>query len=155
MWKMWAKYIFLAWFGGSAYVTMEVFARARSHWTMFVLAAVVFIAVGLFNELLSWETSLVWQVLIGVAMATLAELLTGLVVNVWLGWGVWDYSQMPGNLWGQICPQFTALWVPLILLAVVLDDVIRWRFFGEKRPRYRVWKWTCQIKGGIELANSN
>lgn len=155
MWKMWAKYIFLAWFGGSAYVTMEVFARARSHWTMFVLAAVVFISVGLFNELLSWETSLVWQVLIGVAMATLSELLTGLVVNVWLGWGVWDYSQMPGNLWGQICPQFTALWVPLILLAIVLDDVIRWRFFGEERPRYRVWKWTYQIKGGIELANSN
>lgn len=145
MWKMWAKYIFLAWFGGSAYVTMEVFARARSHWTMFVLAAVVFIAVGLFNELLSWETSLVWQVLIGVAMATMTELLTGLVVNVWLGWGVWDYSQMPGNLWGQICPQFTALWAPLILLAIVLDDVIRWRFFGEARPRYRVSRWTYTL----------
>ena len=149
MWKMWAKYIFLAWFGGSAYVTMEVFARARSHWTMFVLAAVVFIAVGLFNELLSWETSLVWQVLIGVAMATLAELLTGLVVNVRLGWGIWDYSQMPGNLWGQICPQFTALWAPLILLAVVLDDVIRWRFFGEKRPRYRVGRWHYEIGGAL------
>lgn len=146
---MWAKYIFLAWFGGSAYVTMEVFARARSHWTMFVLAAIVFIAVGLFNELFHWETSLVWQVLIGVAMATLAELLTGLVVNVWLGWGVWDYSQMPGNLWGQICPQFTALWVPLILLAIVLDDVIRWRFFGEERPRYRVGQWTYTIRWGV------
>ena len=146
---MWGKYIFLAWFGGSAYVTMEVFARARSHWSMFVLAAVVFISVGMLNELFSWETSLVWQVLIGVAMATLAELITGLVVNVWLGWGVWDYSKMPGNLWGQICPQFTALWVPLILLAIVLDDVIRWRFFGEEQPRYRVGQWTYTIRWGV------
>ncbi len=146
---MWGKYIFLAWFGGSAYVTMEVFARARSHWSMFVLAAVVFISVGMLNELFSWETSLVWQVLIGVAVATLAELLTGLVVNVWLGWGVWDYSKMPGNLWGQICPQFTALWVPLILLAIVLDDVIRWRFFGEEQPRYRVGQWTYTIRWGV------
>lgn len=149
---MLAKYIFLAWFGGSAYVTMEVFFRAHSHWTMFLLAALIFIAVGLFNELLNWETSLIWQVLIGVAMATLAELLTGMVVNVWLGWGVWDYSQMPGNLWGQICPQFTALWVPLILLAIVLDDVIRWRFFGEERPKYRVGRWTYTM--GLEVCSS-
>ena len=133
---MWGKYIFLAWFGGSAYVTMEVFARARSHWSMFVLAAVVFISVGMLNELFSWETSLVWQVLIGVAVATLAELLTGLVVNVWLGWGVWDYSDMPGNIMGQICPQYTALWLPLTLVAILLDDFIRWRFFDEEKPHY-------------------
>lgn len=132
------KYAILAWVGGSTYVTVEVFFRSRSHWTMFVVASVVFITVGLLNELFSWETSLIWQVLIGVAMATLVELLTGLVVNVWLGWAIWDYSQMPGNLWGQICPQFAAAWAPLILLAIVLDDVIRWRCFGEERPQYRV-----------------
>ena len=34
------KYAFLAWVGGSTYVTVEVFFRARSHWTMFVVAAV-------------------------------------------------------------------------------------------------------------------
>ena len=34
-----AKYAFLAWFGGSFYVTLEVFWRARSHWTTFVMAA--------------------------------------------------------------------------------------------------------------------
>lgn len=136
-----AKYVILAWVGGSTYVTIEVLYRSRSHWTMFLVAAVAFIAVGLLNEFLSWETSLIWQVLIGVAFATLVELLTGLVVNCWLGWGVWDYSEMPGNLWGQICPQFSAAWSPLILLAIVLDDCIRWRCFGEEQPRYRVGRW--------------
>lgn len=143
------KYAFLAWIGGSAYVTVEVFFRARSHWTMFVVAAVVFIAVGLLNELFSWRTSLIWQVLIGVAMATLVELLTGLVVNVWLGWGIWDYSEMPFNLMGQICPQFSAAWSPLILLAIVLDDCIRWRCFGEERPRYRVGRWKYTVGGEV------
>lgn len=141
------KYAILAWVGGSTYVTVEVFFRSRSHWTMFVVASVVFIAVGLLNELSSWETSLIWQVLIGVAMATLVELLTGLVVNCWLGWGIWDYSQMPGNLWGQICPQFSAAWSPLILLAIILDDTIRWKCFGEEQPVYRVGRWHYEIGG--------
>lgn len=144
-----AKYVILAWVGGSTYVTIEVLYRSRSHWTMFLVAAVAFIAVGLLNEFLSWETSLIWQVLIGVAFATLVELLTGLVVNCWLGWGVWDYSEMPGNLWGQICPQFSAAWSPLILLAIVLDDCIRWRCFGEDRPRYRVGRWKYTVGGEV------
>ena len=35
-------------------------------------------------------------------------------------------------------PQFTLLWVGIAAVAVVLDDVIRWRFFGEERPHYRL-----------------
>ena len=74
----------------------------------------------------------------GALIATAAEFVTGCVVNLWLGWGVWDYSALPGNLLGQICPQFTLLWVGIAAVAVVLDDVIRWRFFGEERPHYRL-----------------
>ena len=132
-----AKYAFLAWFGGSFYVTLEVFWRARSHWTMFVMAAVVFIILGLMNEVWSWN--LLTQTIAGTALATAAELVTGCIVNLWLGWDVWDYSHLPGNFMGQICPQFTLLWVVIVVVAIVLDDVIRWRFFGEEKPRYRWW----------------
>lgn len=132
-----AKYAFLAWFGGNFYVTLEVFWRGRSHWTMFVMAAAVFIILGLMNEVWSWN--LLTQTIAGTALATAAELVTGCIVNLWLGWDVWDYSHLPGNLWGQICPQFTLLWVVIVVVAIVLDDVIRWRFFGEEKPRYRWW----------------
>ena len=131
-----AKYAFLAWFGGSTYVTLEVFWRARSHWTMFVLAAALFVLIGLLNEVWSWN--LLTQAVAGALIATAAEFVTGCVVNLWLGWGVWDYSNTPGNIMGQICPQFTLLWVGIAAVAVVLDDVIRWRFFGEERPHYRL-----------------
>ena len=99
------------------------------------LAAFLFIVIGGLNEIwTSWR--LIPQAVAGAIIATAAEFAVGCVVNLWLGWGIWDYSDMPGNLMGQICPQFALLWVALSALAIVLDDVIRWRFFGEERPHY-------------------
>lgn len=132
-----AKYTFLAWFGGSFYVTLEVFYRSRSHWTMFVLAAALFVAIGLLNQIWSWN--LLTQAIAGTIIATAAEFAVGYIVNIKLGWAVWDYSHMPGNIMGQICPAFTLLWVPIIVLAIVLDDVIRWRFFCEGKPHYTLF----------------
>lgn len=138
--KLLAKYAYLFWFGGSFYVTLEAIYRQRSHWTMLVLAGLVFITVGLLNEKWGWETSLILQVLVGTVIATIGEFATGCIVNLWLGWNVWDYSSLKWNILGQICPQFIMLWIPIILLAIVLDDVIRWRFFDEEKPRYCLFK---------------
>lgn len=136
--KSFLKYLFLFWFGGSFYITLEVIYRSRSHWSMGILAGLVFIAIGALNNLWGWDVSLIIQTLAGTAIATIGEFVTGCIVNLWLGWNVWDYSNMPYNLLGQICPQFIALWVPISLLAIVLDDVIRWRFFNEEKPRYKI-----------------
>lgn len=133
---MLGKYLFLGWFGGATYVTLEVLWRGYSHWTMLVLAAAIFIVIGLLNEVWSWQTSLTLQVVTGTIVATVLEFVTGCVVNRWLGWAVWDYSNIPGNLLGQICPQYTAIWAILSLVAILLDDYIRWRFFGEEKPHY-------------------
>lgn len=131
------KYLFLAWFGGSFYVTLEVFWRGRSHWSMFALAAFLFIAIGLLNEIWRWD--FLSQVLVGTALATVSEMAMGIVVNLWLEWNVWDYSQVPGNVLGQICPQYTVLWVFIVGVAIILDDVIRWRFFHEEKPHYTLF----------------
>lgn len=37
---------------------------------------------------------------------------------------------------GQICPQFFAVWFLLALPAITLDDWLRWRIFGEEKPKY-------------------
>ena len=133
-----AKYAFLVWFGGSTYVTLEVFWRARSHWTMFVLAAVVFIMIGLLNEIWA-KWNLLVQTLVGTGIATVLEFITGLVVNVILRWDVWDYSNLPGNIMGQICPQFMILWALIVVVAIILDDIIRWKFFDEEKPHYTIF----------------
>lgn len=131
------KYLFLGWFGGSFYVSLEVFWRERSHWTMFVLAACLFIILGLLNEIWSW--SLLTQCLVGAMIATTLEFIAGCVLNLWLGWDIWDYSNVFGNVLGQICLPFSLLWVALSALAIVLDDVIRWKFFNENKPNYRMF----------------
>ena len=51
-------------------------------------------------------------------MITLVELTTGLLVN--RNHTVWDYRGLPGIFLGQICPMFTALWVPLSAAAMEL-----------------------------------
>lgn len=136
--KQFLKYLFLFWFGGSFYITLEVLWRGYSHWTMGVLAGLVFISIGLLNEIWSWDTSIIIQILVGTIIATTGEFITGCIVNLWLGWDIWDYSDMWGNILGQICPAFIALWMPISLLSIVVDDVIRWKFFNEEKPKYKL-----------------
>lgn len=131
-----SKYAFLFWFGGATYVALEVLWRGYSHWTMLLLAGVLFIIVGLLNEIWSWEFKFRYQVLISTGIATILELLTGLIVNIWLKWDIWDYSNVPFNFLGQICLPYTVLWTLLSAFAIVIDDVIRWKFFGEEKPHY-------------------
>lgn len=130
------KYTFLFWFGGATYVALEVIWRGYSHWTMLLLAGVLFIVIGLLNEIWSWNLKFRYQVLISTAIATTLELFTGLIVNVCLGWDVWDYSNVPFNFLGQICLPYTFLWIALSAVAIILDDVLRWKFFGEEKPHY-------------------
>lgn len=133
------KTLFLFYFGGATYCTIEVFVRERSHWSMFLLGGLVFVVVGSMNQLWGWETGLIKQIAAGVAVTLAGEFVTGCIVNLWLGWNIWDYSDFPGNILGQICPQFALLWIPLVLIAIIVDDVIRWKFYGEEKPRYYIF----------------
>lgn len=122
--------------GSGIYVLIELLARGRSHWTMALLGGICFLLIGAVNEHVSWDLGVIWQMLIGGGIITALELGTGLIVNVGLGWAVWDYSNMPLNLWGQICLPYSLLWVLISLAAILLDDWLRWKLFGEEKPRY-------------------
>ena len=136
--RPWFKALALFLIGGAAYAIVELLWRGWTHQSMFLLGGVCFLVLGALNEYLPWEMPLAAQVVIGDVLVTVLELATGLIVNVWLGLGVWDYSNLPGNICGQICPQFMVLWIPLVLVAILLDDLIRWLCFGEEKPKYRI-----------------
>lgn len=131
-----SKALILATIGGAVYASMELAFRGRTHWTMAVLGGVLFVVIGLFNEVLPWEMSLTLQAVLGSLVVTGVELVAGIVLNCWLGLAIWDYTNLPFNLWGQICLPFSALWVLLAGVAVVLDDWLRYWMFGEDRPHY-------------------
>ena len=105
---------------------------------MFLLGGICFVFLGLINEIIPWQMPLWQQILIGAVGITALEFLTGCIVNLALNWNVWDYSNMPGNLLGQICPQYSVLWLPVSLTGIVLDDWIRYWKFGEERPHYNL-----------------
>ena len=116
--------------GGLVYVLIETFWRGHSHWTMAVLGGVCFVAIGLLNEV--WpKMPVLLQMALGALIVTVAELVTGLIVNVWLGWQVWDYSHLPLNFMGQICLPFTAAWFALSGVAIALEDALHKIFDGE------------------------
>mgnify|MGYP005759570649 FL=1 len=133
------KYIALGITGGLLYILIETAWRGYSHWTMFVLGGICFLALGLINEVLSWEMPLWQQMLLGACIVTVLEFLTGCIVNLWLGWDVWDYTGMSGNILGQICPQYFILWLPVSLAGIILDDWLRYWWWGEERPRYKLF----------------
>ena len=127
--------------GGATSALLEVIWRGYTHVTMFVLGGVLFIVLGALNEnLLEWDTPLFIQGLIGAVVVTSAELISGIVLNLWLGMNVWSYSDIPFNFMGQICLPFSLLWVPVSMAAIVLDDYIRFWLFGERRPAYTLFK---------------
>lgn len=135
--KLLNKYITLFGVGGLLYVLLELLWRYWSHWTMFALGGTCFVALGLINEILPWEMPLWQQMLLGACIVTALEFLTGCIINLWLGWGVWDYSGLPGNILGQICPQYCLLWIPVSLAGILLDDWLRYWWFDQERPHYK------------------
>ena len=122
--------------GGLLYVLIEMVFRGRSHWTMFLVGGLCFWLIGLINEVLPWEMPLWKQCIIGAVIVTVVEFLAGCIINLWLGWDVWDYSNMPFNVLGQICLPFSLLWILLSAVAIVLDDHLRYWMYGEEKPHY-------------------
>lgn len=118
--KIWKKSV-LFYLGGCAYVTLELLWRGRSHGSMFVAGGVCFLLIGQLGRVRP-RLPLIPRALVGAFIITMVELATGLAVN--RNHQVWDYSGIPGNFLGQICPQFTFLWVIVALIAMALYDAL-------------------------------
>ena len=141
----WVLSMLLWTWGGAAYFLLEVaYKTATGHpehisWTMLVLAMVLCIPIERCGEQFPWEVPILLQSLFCALLVTLAELVAGLVLNVALGMNVWDYSAVPGNLWGQICPQFFGVWWLLCLVFIPAFDWMRYAVEGGERPHYSIW----------------
>lgn len=126
--------------GGTLYVLCELVFRGRSHWTMFIVGGLCFWLIGLINEVIPWEMPVWQQCIIGAVIITTVEFIAGCIINIWLGWQVWDYSGLPFNVLGQVCLPFTVLWGFLAATGIILDDYLRYWLFGGDKPHY---KWRC------------
>ena len=123
-------------FGGCLYGLLEIAWRGYTHWTMVLLAAILCIPLDIANEHIPWDMPLLLQGVLGGLTITVMEFVTGLIVNVWLGMGVWDYSNQFGNILGQICPLYTILWCLLAIPVIVVFDWLEYKICGGEKPHY-------------------
>lgn len=115
-------FVFLA--GCFVYSFLEVASRGYTHWTMTLLGGVLLTI--LFEMFTRLKSTALWQkCLIGSLLITSAEFTVGVAVNIILDWNVWDYSDMPLNILGQICLPFSILWFFLCIPAGFVCNAIK------------------------------
>jgi len=124
--------------GGFIYYVIEILWRGYSHPSMFVVGGLCFLLLGGINYYLPWRMGLVYQALLGGVIITAAEFISGLILNIWLGLNIWDYSDAPLNLMGQICLPYVFAWIGLSVVGIYLDDYLRWKLYGEQKPKYYI-----------------
>jgi len=124
--------------GGILYASLEIIFRGWTHPSMFVVGGLCVVLIGRLDEFAP-GLPLAAQAVTGAMIVTGMELASGLVVNVLLGWNVWDYSGHPFNFMGQICLLFSLLWIPASLGAVFADDALRKLLFRQPIPSYHWW----------------
>ena len=109
--------------GGLLYILVELIWRGYSHWTMVLLGGMCFVLVGILDEV-QHKPPILLQMLQGAIIVTFLEFITGCVLNLWLGLGVWDYSNMPFNVLGQICLPFTLIWFFISYLVIKIENLM-------------------------------
>ena len=132
------KYITIFIIGAITYMSMELVFRHRTHWAMGIVGGIALILVGLINEKRDEVIPIPVQSIIGSIIITGLEYVSGYIVNITLHLNVWDYSNLPFNIDGQICLWFSLLWILLSIFGIYLDDFIRCKLFNEKKKRI-VW----------------
>ena len=109
--------------GGLGYGGLELLWRGRTHWSMLLCGGVCAVLIYL---IAGRERTVLWRRwTLCAAAVTTVEYFTGVLVNLRLGWNVWDYSAERLNLLGQICPRFALLWLLLSMPGLWLCSRIR------------------------------
>ena len=108
---------------GLIYGLLEILWRGYTSLSMIIVGGICGLIVGLINE--KFNYSVLSQMVIGMVIVTVIEFVSGYVLNIKLGLGIWDYSNMKYNFMGQICPQFSMAWFFLSYAIIYIDDYIR------------------------------
>lgn len=115
--------------GSILYGLTEIMWRGWTHWTMLLCGGLCFTLMYLVS---GSELSLFKKWLLSTCIITTVEFMAGCIVNLRLHWQIWDYSSMPFNLLGQICPQFILMWFALSIPGTALCTLLHRLFTAAK-----------------------
>lgn len=78
--------------------------------------------------------SIVKQSIIGTLIILFLEFISGMILNIVFNFDIWDYSDLPFNLYGQVSLLFGVFWFLLCPLCIWVDDVFRYVLFDDDKP---------------------
>lgn len=118
-----AKDFLIFMMGAVGYALIEIIWRGHTHPTMMVAGGSCFLAFSYISEKMA-DLPLLIKAFLAALVVTAVELVFGLIFNLGFKMSVWDYSTMPLNLLGQICPTFSLLWCGIAALFIPLSEKI-------------------------------
>lgn len=121
--KIAKKYSLCFIIGAIGYAAIEVIWRGYTHWSMMIAGGVCFIIFSMVAERFR-EKNLLIKAAVCALGVTAVEFVFGVVFNIIFKMRVWDYSGMPFNILGQVCPLFTLLWAGVAIAFLPLAEVI-------------------------------
>ena len=139
--KVIAKLIFTYALCGGLYVMLELAWRGRSDISMLLLSGFLGLFAMFFNNIFSYVTDYIIQVLSVSIIATFFEGLFGNVYN--MDYAIWDYRNLPLSFWNdQINLIFFLFWIIIVAIIIPILDYIDWKLFDYKPdtpPYYKVF----------------
>lgn len=129
-----SEYLFLWTLGGCLYYSFEILFRGFSHWCMFVLGGISLLFCTRQGQMVKWEDPMWVQILRCTLFVVSLEFITGIIVNKWLGLYIWDYTDQPLQLFGQICLPFAIIFSGLCACGICLGGYLAHWLYGEIRP---------------------
>lgn len=121
-----SQHLFAFLMGYFLYSLIEIVIRGYTHWTMSLTGGTILAILYAINN--RRTMTLIKSCFIGSLLITAVEFAVGIFDNIIMNWNVWDYSDMPLNILGQICLPFTCLWFILCIPSYYLCMLIRNRF---------------------------
>lgn len=129
--------------GGVGYVLLENLWRGYSHITMFFAGGLSFLCIEIMDVRLGKSVGIFSKCVLGSVIITTIEFVFGCIFNLYYKLNVWDYSNLPFNLFGQISLLFSMLWCLLTYPVLRIGAWIRKVLFRElpkkTRPAFRTY----------------
>lgn len=117
-------------FGFYGYSLIEILWRGHTHWSMALTGGSCFLL--LYHFFNQFPLQKLWKKCVSAAgLVTCVEYFVGCIVNGVLHLRVWDYSNQPFNLLGQVCLLYSFLWA---LLALPLNYFSRFLSQAFEQP---------------------
>ena len=133
-------------FGGLSYGLLEILWRSCTHISMFFVGGLCFLLISFIDSSPYFGRSMILKAPLCAGAVTAVELVSGLLVNVTLGLGVWDYSSVPLNFMGQICLPFSLIWLGLSIPAALAGRILKYLIFSEPLPPLRLCSFGAPAK---------